>query len=260
VQRFDDRPITEASEVEAFLDRAPFVVDRAEFARFVLGFPHQYLKQTAPAEVLKHFTLVQSLGRREVISTLSREAERWKLVVVTHDRRFLFSRIAGSLSLFGANILDAEAIGNTGDLVLDVFRVAGHGHRFAQVPERRRFLKFLEEVVTGARDLDAAIAEAEGAAPPLPAELRLEWDEPDASQRSRLRVRGRDSPGILYRITRGLSAAGCDIELARIETPEGEVRDEFQLSFEGGRVPPEQRAGVEAAVTSSLAPRRVGPG
>lgn len=255
MQRFDDQPITEASEVEAFLDRAPFVVDRAEFSRFLLGFPLRYLKRTAPAEVLKHFTLVQSLVQREVISTLSRDGERWKLVVVTRDRRFLFSQISGSLSLFGANILDAEAIGNTGGLVLDVFRVGRQGHDFDKVPERRRFLKFLEEVVAGTRDLDTALAEHQGEEVTPAPKLRLEWDQTGLTRTTLLRVRGRDSPGILYRLTRGLSAADCDIDQARIETPEGEVQDEFQITLDGAPVPPERREAVARAVQASLRSR-----
>lgn len=251
MQRFDDRPITEESEVAAFLDRAPFAVDRGEFTRFVLGFPHQYLKQTAPAEVLKHFALVQSLGRRVIVSTLSRETDRWKLVVATHDRRSLFSQIAGSLSLFGADIVGAEAIGNTSGLVLDVFRVSREGHHFASVPERRRFLKFLEDVVTGARDLDEALDE--GPAPALPPDrMRLEWDEASAGGPTLLRVRGRDSRGLLYRLTRGLSDAGCDITLAHIETLGGEVRDEFRLSLDGRAVPANRRREIEAAVQASI--------
>jgi len=174
--------------------------------------------------------------------------------VVTHDRRFLFSQISGSLLLFGANITEAEAIGNTGGLVLDVFRVTGQGHSFDQVPERRRFLKFLEEVVAGTRDLDAALAAAGGDEPP--AELRLEWDQTGLTRTTLLRVRGRDSPGILYRLTRGLSIAGCDIDAARIETPEGEVQDEFQITLDEAPVPPERWAEVEAAVQESLASRQ----
>jgi [protein-PII] uridylyltransferase len=250
VEHFDDRPITEAHEVGAFLDRAPFAVDREEFTRFVLGFPHQYLKQTAPAEVLKHFALLQSMGRREVVSTLSREGQRWKLVVVTHDRRFLFSQISGSLSLFGANIVAAEAIGNTGGLVLDVFHLGAEGHSFREVPARRRFLRFLEEVVSGTRDIEAALAA--GAEPPATAALELRWEELPGAQASLLRVRGRDAPGLLYRLTRGLSAAGCDIELARIDTRGGEVRDDFQLTLEGAPVAPDRRVSVESAVESSL--------
>lgn len=122
------------------------------------------------------------------------------------------------------------------------------------MPERRRFLKFLEGVAAGTLDLDAALAE-KGPPEPSTAELRIEWGEAATSRATLLRVRGPDSLGILYRLTRGISSAGCDIELAHIETPEGEVRDEFRLTLEGGAVPPQKRREVEAAVESSLGSR-----
>jgi hypothetical protein len=60
----EDRPITDAAEVAAFLSRLPLAIDRERFTRFVLGFPHGYLEATSPAEVLKHFALVESPGAR----------------------------------------------------------------------------------------------------------------------------------------------------------------------------------------------------
>jgi len=137
-------PITDEREVGAFLDRIPLAVDRERFTRFVLGFPHHYLAATSPVEMVKHFALVTSLGRRAAITALAREGALWKLVVVASDRKFLFARIAGSLSFFGANILSAEAFANTEAVVLDIFTLADQRGRFEESEERRRFQAFLE--------------------------------------------------------------------------------------------------------------------
>src|SRR5258706_14489 len=80
-------PITDEREVRAFLDRIPLAVDREHFTRFVLGFPHHYLAATSPVEIVKHFALVTSLGRRAAITALAREGRLWKLVVVASDRK-----------------------------------------------------------------------------------------------------------------------------------------------------------------------------
>ena len=242
---FEYLPITDEREVRAFLDRIPLAVDRERFTRFVLGFPHHYLAATSPVEVVKHFALVTSLGRRAVISALARESPLWKLVVVAADRRFLFSRIAGSLSFFGANILSAKAFANTESVVLDTFTLADQRGRFGDPEERRRFQAFLEGVIEGRVDLEPALRAESIGEEPASLPLSLEWDDDVHPTCTLLRLRGRDSFGLLYAVTRRLSAAGCDIEIAHIETPGGEVRDEFYLTDRGARLSPERRREVE---------------
>jgi len=248
VPSFEYLPITDEREVREFLRRIPIAVDGERFTRFVLGFPHHYLAATSPVEVLKHFALVTSLGRRAAITALSREEPLWKLVVVAADRRFLFARIAGSLSCFGANIISAEAFANTEAVVLDTFTLADQRRRLDDPEERRRFQVFLEGVIEGRVDLEPALrAEAVGDEPAsLP--LALEWDDEVHPTCTLLRLRGRDSFGLLYAVTRRLSATGCDIAIAHIETPGGEVRDEFYLTDRGARLPPERRREVERAL------------
>jgi [protein-PII] uridylyltransferase len=154
---FDDLPVTDAHEVKAFLDRTPLAVDRDRFTRFVLGFPHHYLRNTSAVEVVRHFGLVQSLGPRAAVSSLAQEGPLWRLVVVAADRRFLFARLAGSLTVFGANIVSAEAFANTEGIVLDTFTLSDSGGRFASAEERRRFQAYLESVIVGKVDLESAL-------------------------------------------------------------------------------------------------------
>ncbi|HSB60230.1 MAG TPA: hypothetical protein VLI67_00830 [Vicinamibacteria bacterium] len=242
---FEYLPITDEREVRAFLDRIPLAVDRERFTRFVLGFPHHYLAATSPVEVVKHFALVTSLGRRAVISALARESPLWKLVVVAADRRFLFSRIAGSLSFFGANILSAEAFANTESVVLDTFTLADQRGRFGDPEERRRFQAFLEGVIEGKVDLERTL-QAESMWPePGSMSLALEWDDAAHPSCTLLRLRGRDSFGLLYAVSRRLSAADCNIEIAHIETPGGEVRDEFYLTNDRLKLGAERKRELE---------------
>ncbi len=229
-------PITDEREVRAFLDRIPLTVDRERFTRFVLGFPRHYLAATSPVEIVKHFALVASLGRRPAISALAREGSLWKLVVVAADRSYLFARIAGSLSFFGANIVSAEAFANTDSVVLDTFTLSDARGRLEDPEERRRLQVFLEGVIEGRVDLEQAL-QAESAWPePGGMSLALEWDDEAHPTCTLLRLNGRDSFGLLYAVSRRLSAAGCNIEIAHIETPGGEVRDEFYLTKGGAKL------------------------
>ena len=245
---FEYLPITDEREVRAFLDRIPLAVDRERFTRFVLGFPHHYLAATSPVEVVKHFALVTSLGRRVAISALAREGAVWKLVVVASDRRFLFARIAGSLSFFGANILSAEAFANTEAVVLDAFTLTDQQGRFEDPEERRRFQGFLEGVIEGRVDLEGALSTEAKWSEPGGMALAVDWDDDAHPTCTLLRLRGRDSFGLLYAVSRRLAGAGCNIEIAHIETPGDEVRDEFFLTEGGSKLGEEKKCELTRAL------------
>ena len=244
---FDDLPVTDDREVRAFLDRSPLAVDRDHFARFVLGFPHHYLRGTAPVEIVRHFGLVQSLGKRAAVSSLAQEGGLWRLVVVAADRRFLFARLAGSLTVFGANIVSAEAFANTQGIVLDTFSLADTGGRFDQPEERRRFQAYLESVIVGRVDLESELPQDAGAVLAR-AGLVLDWEDDAHPAASVLRLRGHDGRGLLYAITRQISEAGANIELAHVATEAGEARDSFYLSVDGGRLGADVKIRVERAL------------
>ncbi len=246
-------PIRDAHEVRAFLARTPLAVDRERFTRFVLGFPHRYLEATPTIEVVKHFALVESLGARSLASCLSREGELFKLAVVAAERRFLFSRIAGSLLAFGANIVAAEAFANTAKLVLDTFVVADLSGRLARPEEGRRLHGFLEGVIAGRIDLDLQVE-----APATLQGLALEWDDGAHPNATLLRLRCRDALGLLYVVSRRLSEAGCDIEIAHVETPGGSVADSFCLSAAGRKLSREMKGDVEARLGARPRPDPLG--
>jgi [protein-PII] uridylyltransferase len=171
-------------------------------------------------------------------------------VVVAADRSFLFARIAGTLSLFGANIVSAEAFSNTEGLVLDALTVADVAGRFEQAEEGRRFQSVLAQVIDGRVDLDTALgAEIVDVRAPL----ELEWDDEAHPSATRLLVSGPDALGLLYAITRRLSEAGCNIEVAHIETAGGRIRDTFFLTVADGKLSGEAKHSVEVSL-AALAP------
>lgn len=242
----DFLPITDEREVQAFLDRIPLVVDRARFTRFVLGFPHHYLQATSPVEIVAHFALVSTLGARTAVSRLSRDGAGWKLVVVAADRRALFSRIAGSLSVFGANITSAEAFSNREAVVLDTFALTDLERRFELPEEGRRFQVFLERAIDGQVDL---VKELESRGGPVRAALELRWDDEAHPTATLLAIDGADAFGVLHAVSRRLSEAGASIELAEISTRAGRIHDEFYLTGAAGKLSSAERAAVEEALS-----------
>lgn len=236
-------PVADEKEVEAFLRRLPLQVDAERFLSFARGFPGRYLAKTPPLEVVRHYGLMEGLGRRAVITSLAREGSLWLLCLVARDRGFLFARIAGSLSAFGMNIVAAEAFANANALVLDTFRFADPGGRFEDDAERRAFQHLLEEATSGRASLPEP-PESRISSPGL----RPAFDDEAHPQFTRLVVEGPDRLGLLFRLARTLSESGCSIEIAYIATPESGVHDEFFLSEGGGRL----RAETKEALLSRL--------
>lgn len=230
-------PITGPEEVEAFLRRLPLAVDARRFSELVLGFPRRYLETTPAVEVVRHFALMNSLGSRPLVSSLAQEGSTWRICVVARDRRFLFARLAGSLSCFGMNIVSADAFANANSMVLDIFACVDRD-RYLETPEHRRGLQaFLEGVVSGSIDLEQRLRER------LPRlglaterALGLSWDDDAHPTATRLLVAGGDSLGLLYLLSRELSEAGCNIEMAYVATSGGTVSDAFFLTRNGKKL------------------------
>jgi [protein-PII] uridylyltransferase len=240
----EERPITGPEEVRAFLRRVPLQVDPERFLRFALGFPRHYLEKTPPVEVVRHYGLMEALGRRDVISSLAQDRGLWRLCLVARDRSYLFARIAGSLSAFGMNIVEAEAFANESALVLDTFHFADPRSRFDDDNERRAFQALLEEATSGR----ATLPEPGPSGEATRGLLRVTFDDLAHSRWTRLVVEGPDRLGLLYGLSRALSEAGCSIELAYIATPDSGVHDEFYLSEAGERLAPATRAAVKDAL------------
>lgn len=242
-------PIRDPGEIEAFLRDLPIAV-HPDFAGFALGFPRRYLASTPRAEIVKHYALARSLGSKVVISSLAREGRLWKLSLLARDRRHLFSRIAGALSGFGANIVRAEAFANANALVLDTFRFEDREGSFEADGQRRRFQVFLEDAVEGKADPEPLLREriARARIPPgetLDAELQNDEHLPV----TRLTLSCRDHFGLLYLVGRLLSEEGCNIEMAYIETPGDRVRDEFYLTRDGVPLAPDTHGHLKEKLT-----------
>jgi [protein-PII] uridylyltransferase len=249
VPGFSFLPVTEPQEVRDFLAKLPLAVDREHFTRFCLGFPRRYLATTSPVEIVKHYALVESLGSRAAISSLAREAALWKMCLLARDRTFLFTSIAGSLSLFGINIVGAEAFANRNAIILDTFTFQDVEKRLEDGAERRRFQAFVEEVAEGKRDLAAELQgrrSDSATAPPL----AVAWDDDAHPFATLLKVRGRDRFGLLYDLSRILSETGCSIEIAHIETVGGSVRDDFFLTRGAQKLDTDTKATLTAALIS----------
>ncbi|HEX4082340.1 MAG TPA: ACT domain-containing protein, partial [Acidimicrobiales bacterium] len=96
------------------------------------------------------------------------------------------------------------------------------------------------------------------AAPPV-----VLWADDDASDvASVVEVRAHDVIGLLYRLTRAISAAGLTLRSARVQTLGAEVVDAFYVvDADGGRVvDPGRREAVAGALLRACRPGGMGSG
>jgi len=226
-------PITEKLEVEALLDELPIAVKRGHFIDFVRGFPRKYLVATPRVEIVKHYFLMEGLKEKDIISSLSRGREFWKLSLVTRDRESLFSRICGCLSCFGMDIFEAQAFANAQAFVLDTFQFQDPEHFFDSDNNRRSFHYLMEEVIERKKSLEDLLRRRSSQFTDLPFEvLDAQTDNDSHSLATRLTLNCSDHFGLLYRISRCISEKGHDIVIAYVQTSREEVHNEFYLTHQ----------------------------
>ena len=182
--------------------------------------------------------------------------------VCTWDRSGLFSKIAGSFSAAGLNILSAQIFTRKDDIVLDTFFVndAKTGS-LAGAEQRDKFEHVLNKALTGIEvDFPALIAKQKISRPlyqPYIGErigTRVHFDNEVSESRTLLEVETEDRLGLLYTISQTLSELDVDISAAKICTEKGAAIDSFYLrELEGTKIlAPERQRSLERKLRHSI--------
>ena len=178
------------------------------------------------------------------------------VITITPDRPGVFSRVAGALSLHGVEILGAN-LATANGMAIDRIRVAG-GHGLTERPDKvvadieralRRELAITARLLRRAktyrfqRTTSARIVEPE-----------IVVDNEISATATVLEVRGPDSIGFLYRVTRAFVELDLDIAWATVQTLGADVVDTFYVRGPNGAkiTDPTYLAEVEMAVLSAI--------
>ena len=162
------------------------------------------------------------------------------ITLITRDRRGLFFRIAGSLSVNRINILGAWSH-SIADIAVGTFHVNDIPEGPLDDPERwDRFCADFGRVISGEADVDELMAARRPTRRFFPATsrprfpLKVEVDNAASDRASIIEVYAHDRPGLLYDITRRLTALGLDIVLTKITTEVDQAADIFYVQDESG--------------------------
>ena len=225
-------------EVDAHFGTLPPRYFQIHPAREIVG-------DLALAHQFMHHQLADEDKALEPVLAWQNEADRGysRTKICTWDRAGLFSKIAGSFSAAGINILGAQIFSRSDGIVLDTFFVtdARTGNMVGR-EDRDKFENILLQVLTGQPiDLSALIRRQKAARPlyrslegePIP--LRIHIDNDTSETRTVIDIETEDRLGLLYAISHVFVELHIDVILAKISTEKGAAIDSFYICDSDGQ-------------------------
>jgi [protein-PII] uridylyltransferase len=223
----------------------PDDISEEELTQFLEGLPRRYLALFGLASMYRHVRLARGIRRDEVHAFLENHDDVWELTIVTLDKPYLFSNVAGVLSYFGMDIHRGQAMTTPNGLVLDFFEFSDEQGFLRQNPGATvEITRMLDRVVAGWVDVPALLRGRESSMlyrrrqrePP-----RLHFDNEYSQKYTVLEIVADDAPGLLHRISRVVSEKGCDLDLALIATEGRRAIDVLHVTRAGRKLGEQER-------------------
>jgi [protein-PII] uridylyltransferase len=256
----------------------PATITEEELQAHFANLPPRYFQIHAAREITSDLMLAHLFMHRQVaeedialepVVHWHNEPDRGytALKICSWDRPGLFSKIAGSLTAAGLNILGAQIFTRNDGIILDTFYVIdARTGLLANKEEREKFEKLLNQTLTREMDLGPLIA-AQRAPQPLYKSLEGEriptviaFDNETSDARTVIDLEAEDHVGLLYAISQALSELDLDIFLAKITTEKGAAVDSFYVNErDGSKIPhPERQLQIEQRLRAAIAKLETG--
>ncbi len=209
-----------------------------EAEEFLKGLPARYLWTHTSEQMRTQVELFREAQAGGAALTVQRRNGAWLVTLVAQDHPFLFASIAGALSSFGLNILQAEAFCNAHGYVADAFVVSDPNQSLDLNPsEQERLRAIIRKAALG----DLRVDELLRSRPVKPAPGRqariqpsVSFDNDASPTASVFEVSAQDRPGLLYHLSSAISRHDCNIEVVLVDTEAHRALDVFHIT-EGGR-------------------------
>jgi [protein-PII] uridylyltransferase len=186
---------------------------------------------------------------------LEKRESMYVLTLLATDRPLLFAGITGTLAAWGMNIWKAEAFANAASIVVDTFHFTDPHNTLALNPtERTRLQNNITDVLAGVVPLGTLMrgkANIEFPRPPkvsVPTEIN--FDDDSSSHSTLMEIATNDRPGLLYRLSSAIAQAGCNIEVALIDTEGERAFDAFYLTVGGAKLGSSKQEELRQALLS----------
>jgi [protein-PII] uridylyltransferase len=201
----------------------------------------RYVAATPVARIAAHLRMLEHLAAERVVTEvfLHPDLGSADLVVVTRDVAGLFALIAGTLAAQGVNIVSAQIQTRGDGIAIDTFQVTDPTAEAVTASAHwRRILDALRATLTGETTVETLLARRRAAGRPLPGAAgppKVTLDNAPSDSHTVVEVKCPDRLGLLYQITRTLSALELDIASARIATEIDQAFDTFYVADRQGR-------------------------
>ena len=258
--------IQRESLLQQVRELAPKSISNEELNAHFTALPQRYFEIHTAEDIGNDLELTHRFMRRQVLEDdrvlspatawLDEPDRGYNLVkICTWDRAGLFSKIAGSFSAVGLNILSAQIFTRSDGVVLDKFFVndAKTGN-LAPRERQDKFTTLLGKVLNDEGiDLSALIAREINSQPAYSAyagerlATQIYFDNGASDTRTLVEIETEDRLGLLYVISQSFTELALDISAARIVTERGAAIDTFYVhELGGGKVTsPERQILVE---------------
>jgi [protein-PII] uridylyltransferase len=218
--------------------RAALGWNEADFGRYARRFADSYWIAEAPEVLAANATLIARADAESAplaIAASADSASGTTLVsIYAGDHPGLFYRIAGAISLAGANILDARIHTTRDGQAIDNFVVADPlGRPFAEAAQLQRLKRNIEDVLTGKvrlADRLAARPLARRRAEVFKVEPNIIIDNKASNRYTVIEVGAADRPALLYALTHALFQSRVTIHSAHIATYGERATDTFYIT------------------------------
>jgi len=251
---------------------APSRISDEEIDAHFDNLPPRYFQIHTAKEIAGEIELANRFMRRlvddsehalaPVIAWTDEPDRGYNLVeICTWDRAGLFSKIAGTLSASGLNILSAQIFTRGDGIALDTFFFNDvRTGNLATREQREKFSTLLQMVLTDEPvDLSALIKKQiiTHAYQPYAGEkipTKIHFDNEASETRTLIEIETEDRLGLLYAISQAFSELSVDISDSRILTERGAAIDSFYVrEFDGGKVEsPARRVLIETRLRATL--------
>ena len=158
-----------------------------------------------------------------------------EITVCTSDQHGLFSKVAGAMSLAGANIINAKIFTLNNGMAVEIFQIQDlNGEVFDRSDKLAKMSVYIEQVLSGELDIEKAFAKraspylkSRSKAVPFMGQVLI--DNEASNIHSVIEFTCRDRAGLLHDVTYSIAEMGFSIVTAHISTYGTQVADVFYV-------------------------------
>jgi [protein-PII] uridylyltransferase len=255
----DQRLYVEGEDAKQLENLTPPGNDPGEMERFrsfLDGFPKRYLLTHSSGEISTHYRMYKRLSYSAAEISVTKRHDYYELVLVSTDRPFLFTKVVGTISSWGMNILKADAYANQAGTVLDVLRFSDRFRTLDNNPsETTRLKQDLVAAISGelnVGDLMKRKFQPEKRPPKVSVDTRIHLDNECSSHSTVVEIVALDRPGLLYDISSTFAELGCNIEVGLIDTEGGTATDVFYVTRQKAKLASDQQRELQLDLQQRL--------